>query len=138
MFTAGVDSAVHMSEEVRQPEIKIPRIMVQSIVIDGTMAFVFLLVVLFCVGNVDEALNPRFVFPSIGLFREATNSVEAATIMQAGISVIGTLSSVGVLTSVSRLTWAFARDGGLPFSEYFAHVSWFHASNKWLEMLTQC
>lgn len=26
----------------------------------------------------------------------------------------------------SRLTWAFARDKGLPFSEYFAHVNEHH------------
>lgn len=112
-----------MSEELRQPELKMPRIIVQSIVIDGTMGFVFLLVILFCIGNVDEALNPKFIFPSIGLFREVTKSVQAATIMQSGISLIGLLSSIGVITSVSRLTWSFARDGGLPFSAYFAHVS---------------
>ncbi|KAJ6153695.1 hypothetical protein N7470_006654 [Penicillium chermesinum] len=119
----GFDGAIHMSEELRQPDIRMPRIIVQSILIDGILAFIFLLVILFCIGNVDEALNPRFIFPSIGLFREATGSVRAATIMQAGISVIGMLSSIGVVTSVSRLTWAFARDGGLPFSAYFAHVS---------------
>ncbi|KAJ5219695.1 hypothetical protein N7468_008899, partial [Penicillium chermesinum] len=118
----GFDGAIHMSEELRQPDIRMPRIIVQSILIDGILAFIFLLVILFCIGNVDEALNPRFIFPSIGLFREATGSVRAATIMQAGISVIGMLSSIGVVTSVSRLTWAFARDGGLPFSAYFAHV----------------
>lgn len=28
----------------------------------------------------------------------------------------------GTIASVSRLTWAFARDDGLPFSNYFKHV----------------
>ena len=51
-----------------------------------------------------------------------THSVKAATAMQCAIGVIGLMSSIGVVASVSRLTWAFARDGGLPYSKFFAHV----------------
>lgn len=111
-----------MSEEVRNPAVVIPRILIQTIAIDGLMAFVFLLVVLFCIGNIDEALKPAYIFPVIGVFKQATRSVGATTAMQTAISSIGMISNVGVVASVSRLTWAFARDGGLPFSSYFAHV----------------
>ncbi|KAJ5546784.1 hypothetical protein N7494_004369 [Penicillium frequentans] len=119
---AGFDGAVHMSEEVRHPAIVIPRILVQSIAINGFMAFVFLLVILFCIGSVEEALNPPYIFPMIGIFKQTTKSVGAATAMQTAITLIGMVSNTGVLASVSRLTWAFACDGGLPFSRYFAHV----------------
>jgi amino acid transporter len=111
-----------MSEEVRNPAVVIPRILIQTIAIDGLMAFIFLLVVLFCIGNIEEALNPTYLFPIIGIFKQATRSVGATTAMQTAISSIGMISNVGVVASVSRLTWAFARDGGLPFSSYFAHV----------------
>lgn len=120
---AGFDGAIHMSEEVRNPAVVIPRILVQTIAINGLMAFIFLLVILFCIGNIDDALSPAYIFPIIGVFKQATRSVGATTAMQACISLIGMVSNVGVVASVSRLTWAFARDMGLPFSSYFAHVS---------------
>ncbi|KAJ5166315.1 uncharacterized protein N7482_005096 [Penicillium canariense] len=118
----GFDGAIHMSEEVRNPAVVIPRVLVQTLAINGLLAFVFLLVILFCIGSVDEALNPLYMFPIIGIFKEATQSAGAATAMQATITMIGIVSNVGVVASVSRLTWAFARDGGLPFSAYFSHV----------------
>ncbi|KAJ5630768.1 uncharacterized protein N7484_010868 [Penicillium longicatenatum] len=118
----GFDGAIHMSEEVRNPATVIPRILVQSIAINGFMAFVFLLVILFCIGSVEEALNPPYIFPMIGIFEQTTKSAGAATAMQTAITLIGMVSNTGVLASVSRLTWAFARDGGLPFSSFFAHV----------------
>jgi amino acid transporter len=111
-----------MSEEVRNPATVIPRILVQSIAINGFMAFVFLLIVLFCIGSVEEALDPPYILPMIGIFEQTTKSAGAATAMQTAITLIGMVSNTGVLASVSRLTWAFARDGGLPFSSFFAHV----------------
>lgn len=119
----GFDGAIHMSEEVRNPAVVIPRVLVQTMAISGVLAFVFLLVILFCIGSVQEALSPAYMFPIIGIFKQSTNSVGAATAMQTAITGIGMVSNVGVVASVSRLTWAFARDGGLPFSTYFSRVS---------------
>lgn len=119
---SGFDGAIHMSEEVRNPAKVVPRILVQSIIINGTLAFSFILILLFCIGDLTAALNTPTGFPSIQIFYSATGSIKAATVMQCGITIIGLMSSIGVVASVSRLTWAFARDGGLPFSKFFAHV----------------
>ena len=43
--------------------------------------------------------------------------------MQSALLIIGFGSVFASLASVSRLTWAFARDGGLPFSRFFAYVN---------------
>lgn len=120
-----------MSEEVRNPAKVVPRILVQSIIINGTLAFSFILILLFCIGDPTAALKTRTGLPSIQIFYSATGSIKAATVMQCGITIIGLMSSIGVVASVSRLTWAFARDGGLPFSKFFAHVClsyYFHIS----------
>ena len=42
--------------------------------------------------------------------------------MMAMIIYLGMMVLFSTLTSVSRLTWAFARDKGLPFSKFFAHI----------------
>ena len=111
-----------MSEEVRNASTVIPRILVQTIAINGGLAFIFILVLLFCIGNVENALTTPTGFPIIEIFYQATGSVKAATAMQCSITIIGFASNIGVVASVSRLTWAFARDGGLPFPEFFAKV----------------
>jgi amino acid transporter len=111
-----------MSEEVRNPARVVPRIIVQSVVINGVLAFGFVLILLFFIGSVDAALDPASGFPSISIFYQATNSTKAATAMQCSITAIGLMSSIGVVASVSRLTWAFARDGGLPFSNFFSQI----------------
>jgi len=100
----------------------IPKILVQTIAINGALAFAFVLVLLFCIGDVNEALHTKTGYPIIQIFVSATGSVKAATAMMSLIVVIGLTSSLGVVASVSRLTWAFARDGGLPFSNFFAQV----------------
>ena len=111
-----------MSEEVRNPAKVVPRIIVQSVVINGVLAFGFVLILLFFIGDIGAALDPASGFPSIAIFYTATGSTKAATVMQLSITSIGLMSSIGVVASVSRLTWAFARDGGLPYSKFFSQI----------------
>jgi choline transport protein len=111
-----------MSEEVHNPAVVVPRILIQTIVINGTLAFGFILVMLFCIGDIETILNTPTGFPIIAMFYQATGSVKATTAMQSAITLIGFVSNIAVVASVSRLTWAFARDGGLPYSKFFAKV----------------
>lgn len=111
-----------MSEEVRNPATVIPKILVQTILINGGLSFVFVLVLLFSVGDVAEALHTPTHYPIIQILYRSTGSIKAATAMMALITSLGLTSSIGVVASVSRLTWAFARDGGLPYSKFFVHV----------------
>ena len=124
-----------MAEEVRNPKRVVPTILVQTILINGGLAMGFVLVLLFCIDDVQEALHSPTGFPVMVIFYKATKSKAVATLMQASITFIGMASIIGVVASVSRLTWAFARDGGLPFPKFFAHVCRIlchnlHISNK--------
>jgi choline transport protein len=114
-----------MSEEVRDAPRTIPKILIQTIIINGTLAFAMTLVLLFFIGDIESVMNTPTGFPIIQIFYQATGSVKAATAMQTSITLIGFASNIGVVASVSRLTWAFARDGGMPFSNFFAHVRHF-------------
>ncbi|OJJ50178.1 hypothetical protein ASPZODRAFT_22854 [Penicilliopsis zonata CBS 506.65] len=118
----GFDGALHMSEEVRNPAKVIPRILIQTIAINGTLAFAFILVLLYCIGDVDTVMSTPTGYPIIAILYQTTGSVRAATAMQAAITSVGFVSNIAFLASVSRLTWAFARDGGLPYSKFFAKV----------------
>lgn len=101
----------------------IPRILLLIIVVNATLAFGFLIAPLFCLGNIGDVLNTNTGYPVIALFHQATGSQSSTTLLMTAIILISFFSGSALLTSVSRLTLTFARDGGLPFSNFFAHVS---------------
>jgi hypothetical protein len=94
-----------------------------AVVLNTILSLGFLITLLFCIGDVDAALSTPTGFPTIQILLQATNSKAGATIIFCMILLSTMIALFGVLASVSRLTWAFARDNGLPFSEFFAHVS---------------
>ncbi|KAF5676562.1 choline permease [Fusarium heterosporum] len=118
----GYDGATHLSEEMEKAETGVPRAMIGSILINWPLGFGFLLVILFFMGDIASALNTPAGFPIIQIFYNVTGSVTAATCLAGAITAMAALSTVSLLTSAARVMWAFARDGGLPFSQYIAKV----------------
>lgn len=58
--------------------------------------------------------------PIVTTLLYATGSTRATVALVSCLVLLGVSGSMGVMSSVSRLTWAWARDGGLP--AYFGHV----------------
>ncbi|KAJ5520453.1 hypothetical protein N7463_000906 [Penicillium fimorum] len=114
----GFDGAVHMSEEVRRAKQAVPRSIFYTVVANSILAYAMVVCMLFTMGSVEEAQKPRF--PIIEICRQATGSVKAATAMVSGLLIISLSVNLGSIASVSRLTWAWARDGGLP--RWFSYI----------------
>ncbi|KAK3068899.1 hypothetical protein LTR53_013177 [Teratosphaeriaceae sp. CCFEE 6253] len=106
----GFDAAIHLSEEVKDAATTVPKVILLTIVINGVLAFAFLIALLFCIGNISEVLSTPTGYPIIAIFLSATGSRAAATAMEVGLIVIAFASGFALLASVSRLTFAFARD----------------------------
>lgn len=111
-----------IGEEVENPATSVPRSMVLAVIINGVLAFGWIIALLFSIGDVETSLNSPTGYPIIEIFYQATGSVGAATAMMSAIIAVAFFSVFGILASTSRLTWAFARDQGLPFSNFFAYV----------------
>jgi choline transport protein len=83
-----------------------------------------------CIGSTDANQCIQICMPSVETILNSTSPLvtvllntvgtKGTTALVSGLCVMGFSGSAGVVTSVSRLTWAWARDGGLP--QYFAHV----------------
>lgn len=86
------------------------------------MAWIFVLLCLFSISDISSVLATPTGYPLIEIMQQATRSRTGATAIYSLILAITFASMFGCLASVSRLTWAFARDDGLPFSQYFKHV----------------
>jgi choline transport protein len=116
------DGVIHMSDEVKNAELRIPQSMVLSVLINGAQTFVLVIVLLLCIGDPESALNSPTGYPVIEILRQATGSNAGATVLIVMLSWNGLVALFSSLASVSRLTWAFARDKGLPYSDFFGRV----------------
>jgi amino acid transporter len=114
----GFDGAVHMSEEVRKAKQAVPRATFWSIALNGVLAYAMVIAILTSMGPMDEILNSGF--PVATIILRVTKSVPATTAMVSGLFVISFCVNIASIASVSRLTWAWSRDGGLP--RWFAYV----------------
>lgn len=104
-----------MSEETHNPSVVVPRSVMISMMVNGTTGFAMVIAVLFCMGDVDKALNSPTGYPFMEIFLQATGSVAASAAMASLITVLAICATVGLLASTSRVFWSFARDRGLPF-----------------------
>lgn len=76
----------------------------------------------FCLGDITEALTPKYNFAYIDVFYNSTQSRAGATIMAALITIMTLCSTISNVATASRQMFAFARDRGLPFSNYLSQV----------------
>lgn len=93
--------------------------MFYTVVVNGLLAYGIVICILFTMGSIEAAQSSAF--PIIEICQQATGSVKAATAMVCGLLVISLSVTLASIASVSRLTWAWARDGALP--SWFAYVA---------------
>ncbi|CCX34321.1 Similar to Uncharacterized amino-acid permease C1039.01; acc. no. Q9US40 [Pyronema omphalodes CBS 100304] len=92
----GYDSPARMAEEIPNPQKNVPRTMIGCVVLGAASGFIFCLALL-------------------------SSKVAAIVLLMFPLGCI-LVCTVMIMTSASRLIWAFARDGGLPFSGWMAKV----------------
>jgi choline transport protein len=101
---------------------KVPQAMALGVVVNALLAFVFVIVILFFMGDPTAALTTTTGYPIIEIYYQATGSLAGATVLTSFIIIPATICQFSVFASVSRLVWAFARDNGLPFANFFCVV----------------
>lgn len=112
-----------MAEEVQNASIAVPWSMVCTVLINGVLGFAVVLALCFCMGDLDTAITSPTGYDFIEIFFNATRSHVGTSVMSAILITLVICATFGFLASASRQTWAFARDKGLPFSNFLSHVS---------------
>ncbi|KAF2726093.1 amino acid transporter [Polychaeton citri CBS 116435] len=118
----GPDAGAHMSEELKDASLNLPRAMMWATFFNGIMGITMLITFCFCIPNIDPVINTLTGNPILQVVYNVTGSL-------AGTCVLGTLlvcltffSTVTVIASASRQCWAFARDRGFPFSQWIMRI----------------
>ncbi|CAK7271015.1 hypothetical protein SEPCBS57363_004399 [Sporothrix epigloea] len=116
------DSAIHMVEEIPMPRRNMPRIVILAVGMGALSGFIFMVVCLFCIQSLDDVLNGPTGLPFMDLCT-STIGLQGSAVLLALFIFNGLGQGVSILTTGSRMTWGFARDGGLPFSRHMATVN---------------
>ena len=117
----GFDASAHVAEETLSAAHNVPRGIVGSVLVSGLMGWMLLCVLVLAMPDPGEgARQGPLVVPWI------MNSILPGWLtdtMFAGILAAQYLCGLATVTSASRMTYAFARDGGLPWSHVLRRVS---------------
>jgi amino acid transporter len=112
-----------MSEEITNASTAVPASIMLSVLINGSLGFGMLLAMLFCLGDIELALQSPTGYPFMSIFLQATGSVAGTAVMCSIITTMGISTSVGMLATTSRQFWSFARDRGIPGWRLWSQVS---------------
>lgn len=115
-----------LAEEVKDSSLVLPRSIMASLYLNGALGFIMLVTYCFCLGDdVDGILGTKTGYPFIQVFYNVTKSAGGASAMTAILIVLTVCSCISNVATASRQLFAFARDGGMPFSSFLADVSFF-------------
>ncbi|KAJ5397165.1 hypothetical protein N7509_005278 [Penicillium cosmopolitanum] len=117
----GFDGVAHMIEEIPNPSVEGPKIMIACVAIGTVTGFIFLMVLLFVAGDIDTIIKSS-AGPLLAILKNATKSNAGAICLLIFPLVCMLFTTTAIMTTSSRMCYAFARDGGLPFSRFFSKV----------------
>jgi len=119
--TTGYDAVAHMVEELPNPAKNAPKAMVLSVLIGFLTGFIFLMILLFSLTDINEVMTAKSG-PLLQIFYQVTRTEVGSIILNVFPVVCLLFATISIMTTSSRITHAFARDKGLPFSKFFATV----------------
>jgi choline transport protein len=107
----GADSAAHLSEEVKDASLTVPRVMFWTLVINGILGFIGTCTFVASVQSIeDQVINSTASFPFIGIYQAATGSTAGAIGMTVPFIVLQFSMCLNAVAAASRQAWSFARD----------------------------
>ncbi|KAL2215179.1 putative GABA permease [Thermoascus aurantiacus ATCC 26904] len=124
IWTIGsFDSCVHMSEEATHATRAVPLGILWSIGACGVLGFLCLTVIAAVMDtNLDNLLSSKFGQPMAQIYYDVLGKKGALGFMSL-LTIVQFFMGLSLMIASSRQSWAFSRDGALPFSSFFRHVS---------------
>ncbi|PPJ61050.1 hypothetical protein CBER1_01960 [Cercospora berteroae] len=116
----GTDGVIHISEEIPRPGRKVPQLMVTTMLI-GLLTSMPLFIVLNIFMTDVNAVRTS-ASPAIEILNQATCNRDVTTFLSVWLLIVFIASLPSQWIASGRIAWAFARDNGLPFSNFFSHI----------------
>jgi amino acid transporter len=112
-----------MAEETHNAAIVVPWNIIITVIVNGCLGLGMLLTTLFCMGDLQSAMDSATHYPFIEIFFQSTQSYGGTTLMVCLPLVLSYAACFGQYAGASRQLWAFARDEGPPLAKSLRLVS---------------
>ncbi|KAL4770789.1 amino acid/polyamine transporter I [Aspergillus nidulans var. acristatus] len=124
IWTIGAfDSCVHMSEEATNAARAVPLGILWSSGLCGILGFLSLAVIAAVINtDLEAVMGTTFGQPMAQIYYDCLGKAGALGFM-AVVAAVQFFMGLSLVVAASRQSWAFSRDGALPFSSFFRHVS---------------
>ncbi|OOQ82084.1 putative amino acid permease [Penicillium brasilianum] len=122
----AIDGACHIAEELPNPSRDVPRAMGLTMLIGILTVIPWTIAFLFSITDTGAVASSSI--PVFTIYLQATRSQPAATVLTVWILFVYFGALVSCIVTTGRLAYAFARDGGLPYSEFFVKIHPVHQS----------
>ncbi len=117
----GYDASAHTSEETVKAAHSVPRGMVMSVIWSAVFGYLMLCSFILMIPNMDDAAKQGWNVFFWAMDAQVNPTIKI--ILYVAILVSQFLCGLATVTSVSRMIFAFSRDGGLPASKALSKVS---------------
>lgn len=118
-----LDTAVHMAEEIQQPERMIPIAICGTVGIGFVTSWFFIISMMFSLNNFDAIAATYTGVPILELFYQALQSRAGAIVLEVLVMLTGLGCLLACHTWQSRLCWSFSRDRGIPGHQWWSKVN---------------
>jgi amino acid transporter len=112
-----------MCEEVQHPSTQVPKAMVGTVILNTLAGLLFLVPLVFVLPDTTMLAALASGQPMPTIIKSATGNEVGSFLLLLPLIVLALLCVIGCTTAVSRSTWAFARDGGIPGSKWWKQVN---------------
>ncbi|MXR36992.1 amino acid permease [Neisseriaceae bacterium B2N2-7] len=115
----GYDASAHTSEETRHAAINVPKGIMLAVLWSALFGYILVSVFVLALPNIADGVKQ-----GMGVFSALLSLLPRGLQVALGIGVfvVNYICGLACLTSTSRMVYAFARDGGLPFSHQLKQV----------------
>jgi amino acid transporter len=120
----GYDASAHTSEETKKAAHSVPRAIISSVLWSAVFGYLFLCAFVLMLPSMDEAAKQGWNVFFWAMDQRVNPTIKM--ILHFAIFLAQFLCGLATVTSLSRMMFAFSRDGGLPFSKALASVSHSH------------
>ncbi|MEU6827790.1 amino acid permease [Nocardia beijingensis] len=120
----GYDASAHMSEETHDASRMAAKGIINTIVVSAIAGYLLIMAVTFAIPDLDAALDPaqNSGYPVIYILENSLNGFWSGLLLIIA-AVAQLFCGYASVTSASRMLFAFARDGAVPGSRYWARLS---------------
>lgn len=121
----GYDCAVHMAEEMHDASNNLPKAILCAVGLNCVLSFLMAMTLIFCVGDAAAVLaagDELNGYAFLQIFMNAIQNRHAVNMMVFLVIFGLTNCAISEVATASRQVWSFARDNGLPFSDWLSHV----------------